>query len=164
MNGQLTNKIKSTREIIGPLFWLKIVGLGNEGVGKSSLIRSFCDKKFSKSYNETIGVDYGFKIHELEGVEYRLNFWDFGGNDEYHMIRTQLYKDTKGCMLIFDVSNKDSFIRLDKWLEEFHNNGGKGAVVAVVGNKEDNMGFSLICNMRHVYSLFNKATYCMLQV
>ena len=85
-------------------------------------------------------------------------------------------------MLIFDVSNKDSFKRLDKWLEEFHNNGGKGAVVAVVGNKvslfsflfytfyvqaikmftnaqqEDNLGFSIICNMCHVYSLFNKAT------
>ena len=54
-----SSKVKSTREIIGPIFWIKLIGLGSEGVGKTSLVRSFCDKKFSKSYYPTVGVDYG---------------------------------------------------------------------------------------------------------
>ncbi|XP_028393066.1 ras-related protein Rab-13-like [Dendronephthya gigantea] len=132
-------KIRSTREIIGPIFWIKLVGLGSESVGKTSLVRSFCDKKFSKSYHATVGVDYGFKIHELEGVEYRVNFWDFGGDPDYELIRTELYRDTQGCMLIFDVTSRTSFEKLDGWLEEFYDNGGKGAVVIVIGNKCDKL-------------------------
>ena len=103
----------------------------------------------------------------------RLNFWDFGGDPDYELIRTELYKDTQvgslvgyvtsvkiyllvigtnlqfthgliidlddlisqGCMLIFDVTNKSSFEKLDNWFQEFHDNGGSGAVIIVIGNK-----------------------------
>ncbi|XP_032239510.1 dnaJ homolog subfamily C member 27 isoform X2 [Nematostella vectensis] len=115
----------------------KVVGIGNDGVGKTCLVKNFCEKKFSKSYHQTVGVDYGFKLHKIHGVEYRINFWDFGGDPDYNEIRSELYGQTQACMLVYDVTNRMSFESLKDWLNEFSSNGGKNAVVAVVANKID---------------------------
>lgn len=132
--GHLT---RSVQEIAGSLFWIKVVGIGNDGVGKTCLVKNFCEKKFSKSYHATVGVDYGFKLHKVNGTEYRINFWDFGGHTDYNEIRVDLYGQTQVCILVFDVTNKLSFESLDYWLQEFTSNGGKHPVIAVVANKVD---------------------------
>lgn len=132
--GHLT---KSVQEIAGSLFWIKVVGIGNDGVGKTCLVKNFCEKKFSKSYHPTTGVDYGFKLHKINGTDYRINFWDFGGHTDYDEIRVELYGQTQACILVFDVTNKLSFDSLDYWLQEFTSNGGKQAVMAVVASKID---------------------------
>jgi len=72
-----------------------VVGIGNDGVGKTCLVKNFCEKKFSKSYHATVGVDYGFKLHKVNGTEYRINFWDFGGHTDYNEIRVELYGQTQ---------------------------------------------------------------------
>lgn len=129
--------IKSVQEIAGSLFWIKVVGIGNDGVGKTCLVKNFCEKKFSKSYHPTVGVDYGFKLHKVNNIDYRINFWDFGGHTDYDEIRVELYGQTQACILVFDVTNKLSFDSLDYWMQEFISNGGKQAIVAVVANKID---------------------------
>ncbi|KXJ28357.1 dnaJ homolog subfamily C member 27-B [Exaiptasia diaphana] len=128
---------KAVRETSGSLFWIKIAGIGNESVGKTCLVKNFCEKKFSRNYHQTVGVDYGFKIHKVNGVDYRINFWDFGGNADYDEIRIELYGQTQAVMLVYDVTNKVSFESLDAWLQEFAAGGGKNAVIAVVANKVD---------------------------
>ncbi|EDO42232.1 predicted protein [Nematostella vectensis] len=75
--------------------FIQVVGIGNDGVGKTCLVKNFCEKKFSKSYHQTVGVDYGFKLHKIHGVEYRINFWDFGGDPDYNEIRSELYGQTQ---------------------------------------------------------------------
>jgi len=119
------------------LLWVKVVGIGNAGVGKTCLVKSFCESKFSKNYVETIGVDYGFKLHNVDGKEVRLTFWDFGGNSVYADVRKELYHQTKICILVYDVTNTSSFQALDDWLKEFESYGGKKSFFCVVGNKLD---------------------------
>ncbi|XP_031551328.1 dnaJ homolog subfamily C member 27-like [Actinia tenebrosa] len=129
--------VKAIKDTAGSLFWIKVAGIGNEAVGKTCLVKNFCEKKFSKSYHQTVGVDYGFKIHKINGIEYRINFWDFGGNEDYDEIRIELYGQTQACIIVYDVTNRLSFESIDKWLHEFMSGGGKNAVMAVVANKVD---------------------------
>lgn len=133
--GQLQKLI---REKAGNLFWIKIIGVGNDGVGKTCLIKHFCEKKFTKAYHSTVGVDYGFKIHKVHGIDYRVHFWDFGGHADYNEIRRELYHQTQVCILVYDVTNRSSFQCLDRWLQEVASCGGtQNAIIAVVANKID---------------------------
>lgn len=121
---------------------LKIISLGESGVGKSCLIKRYCEDKFVTKYVATIGIDFGVKPVHLDGPgPCRVNFFDFAGGIEYFEIRNEFYKDAQGAMLVFDVGSKASLEALDKWLkeaEEFGLSLGKGgAALVLVGNKSD---------------------------
>ena len=122
---------------------LKIISIGESGVGKSCLIKRYCEDKFVNKYVATIGIDFGVKPVNLEGTgACRVNFFDFAGGTEYFEIRNEFYKDTQGAMLVFDVASKASLEALSKWLkeaDEFGMKAGKGGTAMVlVGNKIDN--------------------------
>lgn len=75
---------------------LKIVSLGDSGVGKSCLIKRYCENKFVARYIATIGVDYGVKPATVGDTEARVNFFDLSGIDAYADIRSEFYKDSNG--------------------------------------------------------------------
>ncbi|KAI0234476.1 hypothetical protein LSAT2_015263 [Lamellibrachia satsuma] len=64
--GHLPRDVRSTAS---SLIWIKVVGVGNVGVGKTSLIKHFCESKFTSSYQPTVGVDYGFKVEAIQGID-----------------------------------------------------------------------------------------------
>ena len=114
--------------------------MGDEGVGKSCLIKRYCEEKFVSKYISTIGVDFGVKPVKLGGQSVRVNFWDLSGREEFFDVRNEFYKDTQGALLVFDVANRESFESLGSWLAEAKKFGlgAKGATpVIVVGNKVD---------------------------
>lgn len=138
MEGKSTEDIaREAQKQAEDLIWIKIVDIGESGVGKTCLVKSFCESKFSKNYTETIGVDYGFKLHSVHDKEVRVTFWDFGGSPAYVDVRRELYHQTKICLLVYDITNARSFYALDDWIQEFETFGGKGGVMFVVGNKID---------------------------
>ncbi|KAE8303359.1 RabJ-like protein [Giardia duodenalis] len=122
---------------------LKVTTAGMSQVGKSCLIKYYCEGRFVKKYLPTIGVDYGVRALDLEGCTVRINFFDLSGLDEYQDIRKEFYSDTQGLLLIFDMSNRDSFTALEKYYGEFIKSStgagaGAGSVsIYVIGTKAD---------------------------
>jgi DnaJ family protein C protein 27 len=117
----------------------KITSVGNSEVGKSCLIKRYCEGRFVKRYITTIGVDYGVKKLTLDGHSVSINFFDLSGNKDYKSIRTDFYQDTSGVLMCYDVDNKDSFTSLVHWEDEMKRYGVDMARVKVVvaGNKSD---------------------------
>merc|ERR1711865_1125085 len=86
---------------------VKVISMGESGVGKSCIIKRYCEEQFVSRYISTIGVDFGVKNVKLkEGVEAKVNFWDLAGAAEFFEVRNEFYKDTQGAILVFDVSKK----------------------------------------------------------
>lgn len=119
--------------------YFKIISVGNQEVGKSCLIKRYCEGRFVKRYISTIGIDYGVKKLDCVGLKVCVNFFDLSGNDEYKDIRAEFYKDASGCIAVFDVDNRDSYISLVHWEEEMRRQGAdmNRLKVVVCGNKCD---------------------------
>ena len=111
-------------------------------MGKSCLIKRYCEGRFVKRYISTIGVDYGVKKLTIKGQAISINFFDLSGNEDYREIRTEFYEDTSGIIMVYDVDNKDSFQSLVHWEEEMRRNGVDMARVKIIvcGNKSDLQG------------------------
>ena len=118
---------------------IKVTSMGEGGVGKSCLIKRYCEGKFVSRYIATIGIDYGVKPVKVEDLEVRVNFWDLSGHPEFFDVRNEFYKDTQGAMLVYDVTSKKSFKHLADWLDEGSKYGlnPDKATIVVVGNKID---------------------------
>jgi GTPase SAR1 family protein len=78
---------------------IKVTSIGDGGVGKSCLIKRYCEEKFVPRYISTIGVDFGVKPVVIDGLEIKVNFWDFSGHPEFFEVRNEFYKDTQGKWL-----------------------------------------------------------------
>ena len=74
--------------------------------------------QYPHRYIATIGVDYGVKPHTVNGQQVRVNFWDLSGLPEFFEVRNEFYKDTQGLILVYDVSDAQTFDDLDGWVAE----------------------------------------------
>ncbi|KAK2156924.1 hypothetical protein LSH36_202g08001 [Paralvinella palmiformis] len=146
---------KDPRKAVDALIWFKVsnsvcfgdkkqdcyvaqvVGIGNTGVGKTCLIKHFCESKFTSGYQPTVGVDYGFKIHNVFGKEVRVHLWDLSGGHEYNDVRNELYVGTDAVFLVYDVTDQASFDSLDVWMRELKKYGAGKAFACLVANKVD---------------------------
>ncbi|CAF0795927.1 unnamed protein product [Didymodactylos carnosus] len=97
---------------------IKIISLGNISVGKSCLIKRYCEKRFVSKYMATIGIDYGVTRLKIRDYDIRMNIFDFSGHPLFYEVRNEFYNDTQGVMLVFDVNNRKTFDSLDYWLNE----------------------------------------------
>ncbi|GBF91615.1 hypothetical protein Rsub_04355 [Raphidocelis subcapitata] len=110
---------------------IKVISLGDVGVGKSCIIKRYCEGKFVARYIPTIGVDFGVK-------PVRVNLWDMAGAPEYFEVRNEFYRDTQGALLVFDATSRQSFESLAGWLDEAAANGAPpGMAVVVAATKCD---------------------------
>lgn len=116
---------------------IKVISMGSEGVGKSCIIKRYCEERFVPKYISTIGIDYGVKKVIADGNEARVNFWDLAGAAEYLEIRNEFYKDAQCAILVYDVTSLRSFQALDDFLKESARFGAKDLVIAVCANKCD---------------------------
>ena len=118
---------------------IKILSLGSMATGKSCLIKRFCEERFVQKYIPTIGVDYGVKPTVVDSTDVRVNFWDLSGNPEYFEIRNEFYKDSQGCLLVYDVSSRETFEDIDNWLAEASKFGAnpREMPIALCANKID---------------------------
>uniref|UniRef100_A0A7S4C1X5 RJL family GTPase n=1 Tax=Chrysotila carterae TaxID=13221 RepID=A0A7S4C1X5_CHRCT len=117
---------------------MKIISMGEATVGKSCLIKRYCEGKFVAKYVRTIGIDYGVKPVQVDGRLVHINFYDMAGSEAYYEIRNEFYADAQGAILVFDVTAQSSFEALDSWLDESKRHGAPANLVLVVcGNKID---------------------------
>ncbi|BES99855.1 RAB [Nesidiocoris tenuis] len=117
---------------------LKILIIGESGVGKSSLLLRFTEDKFNQDQSLTIGVDFKTKKLTTEGNTVRLAIWDTAGQERFRTLTPSYYRDAQGAILVYDVTSQPSFAKLDTWLSELDLYSTKNNIVKmVVGNKID---------------------------
>eukprot|EP00331_Platyophrya_macrostoma_P028589 CAMPEP_0176447920 /NCGR_PEP_ID=MMETSP0127-20121128/25395_1 /TAXON_ID=938130 /ORGANISM="Platyophrya macrostoma, Strain WH" /LENGTH=173 /DNA_ID=CAMNT_0017834611 /DNA_START=53 /DNA_END=574 /DNA_ORIENTATION=+ len=116
---------------------MKVLPLGDSGVGKSSLIIRITDDTFSESYISTIGVDFKLKTLELEGQNIKFQLWDTAGQERFGTITAPYYKGAKIIILVFDLTDADSFKDLAGWHKQVQDNTTEGVKLLLVGNKLD---------------------------
>ena len=118
-------------------YLFKYLIIGNSGVGKSCLLIRFTDDKFEEGYVTTIGVDFKIKTLEIEGKSVKLQIWDTAGQERFRNIVSTYYKGGHGIMMVYDITDLESFRYLDSWLKEIEKNASKNVYKILVGNKND---------------------------
>ena len=121
------------------LYEIKIVLLGDQAVGKSSLVHRFCSDSFDEKYKNTIGGAYLKKEVKLKnGDILKLHIWDTGGQERFRSMASLYYKDAVAAILVYDISNKESYDSLNFWIKELNQNvENDNFIISVAGNKSD---------------------------
>lgn len=114
----------------------KVIIIGDAAVGKTSLLLRYSKGTFNPTYIITIGVQFAVKDIKIGEEVLRLQIWDTGGQERFGTIRQLYYRGTKGAIVVYDRSSRESFERLDYWIEELRKSVDKIPIV-IVGNKAD---------------------------
>lgn len=104
--------------MVTTLTTVKVVVAGDGAVGKTSLIRRYCEGKFAGSRVMTIGVDFQTKRVELPTGPVKLSIWDMAGQERFAAMRSGFYRGSRASALVFDLGNFDSLTHLDAWRAE----------------------------------------------
>ena len=116
----------------------KITLVGDSGVGKSSIIGRFVTGIFIKDMSSTAGLNYSQKLYEKDGKKVNLNLWDTAGQEKFRALGRTFYKDSYIIIIVFDITNRMSFINAKEvWYNEIKNYGEKYNFLSLVGNKSD---------------------------
>ncbi|CCF55961.1 hypothetical protein KAFR_0A05260 [Kazachstania africana CBS 2517] len=116
----------------------KIVFLGEQGVGKTSLITRFMYDTFDDHYQATIGIDFLSKTMYLDDKTIRLQLWDTAGQERFRSLIPSYIRDSKVAIVVYDITKKKSFEFIDKWVDDVKNERGEeNVVLCIVGNKND---------------------------
>lgn len=116
---------------------MKLLMVGDSGVGKSCLLLRFVDDKFNATFITTIGIDFKIKTIELDNTKIRLQIWDTAGQERFRTITTAYYRGAMGIIIVYDVCNQSSFDRVETWYKTVQEHAKEDAQVIIVGNKCD---------------------------
>lgn len=118
---------------------VKIITLGDGQVGKSSLILRFIDNKFSQVYLSTIGFDFKTKKNVVlpSGDKANIKIYDTAGQERFKSIASNFIKKANGILLIYDVTNEESFASVSKWMSDIKEAHGDKVPIVLIGNKTD---------------------------
>ncbi|BGP04000.1 ras-related protein Rab-1A [Rhodotorula toruloides] len=115
----------------------KLLLIGDSGVGKSCLLLRFADDTYTESYISTIGVDFKIRTIELEGKTVKLQIWDTAGQERFRTITSSYYRGAHGIIVVYDVTDADTFSNVKQWLQEIDRYACEGVNKLLVGNKSD---------------------------
>ncbi|SAM04007.1 hypothetical protein [Absidia glauca] len=120
-----------------PLRKYKLVFLGEQSVGKTSLITRFMYDTFDNAYQATIGIDFLSKTMYLSDRTVRLQIWDTAGQERFRSLIPSYIRDSSVAVIVYDISNRESFMNTNKWIDDVRAERGNEAIVVLVGNKTD---------------------------
>ena len=115
----------------------KILLLGDAGVGKSSIILRYTKNEFNASMVSSIGVDFKTKDIIVNDKKVKLQLWDTAGHERFRTITTSYYRGAHGIATVFDLSERESFEHVEKWLEEINKYAKENVMRFLIGNKSD---------------------------
>lgn len=115
---------------------LKVIIAGDGNVGKTSLIRRYCEGKFEQSRVATIGVDFQTQLVEIPSGTVKLSIWDMAGQDRFQVLREGFYRGSLAAALVYDMTEPESLEHLPHWHTEITNVVPTIPLI-VVGNKLD---------------------------
>ncbi|XP_065139582.1 EF-hand calcium-binding domain-containing protein 4B [Paramisgurnus dabryanus] len=121
----------------GPDRLFKIVLVGNSSVGKTSLLRRFCDDCFHPGTCATVGIDYSVKTLMVDNIQVALQMWDTAGQERYRSITKQFFRKADGVVVVYDITNEQTFTAVRHWLTSVQEGAGEDIPIMLLGNKTD---------------------------
>jgi len=120
------------------VFNAKIVLCGDSSVGKTSIRRNYMGLSFERDHISTLGADFALKKVPIQDDRLDLQIWDLGGQLGYERLRSRYFAGAKGALVVFDLTNPESFVNLPHWFQElWEYTGEKETPVVILGNKCD---------------------------
>lgn len=119
-------------------YLFKILLIGDSGVGKSSTMIQYCDNIFNDNHISTIGVDFKIRTIEVDSKTIKLQIWDTAGQERFRNITSSYYRGAHAIILMYDITNLETFQNLKYWYEEIKKNvNNNNTYIILVGNKSD---------------------------
>ncbi len=117
----------------------KIIIIGNSNVGKTSIINRFTDKEFKDKHLATLGCDFHMKTIMINEKMIKIQIWDTAGMEKYQSITKSYYRGAQACLIVFDITNRESFESIENWIENFNKfcNPNIQKIILLIGNKCD---------------------------
>ncbi len=117
---------------------LKFIIIGNPNVGKSCILNQFLNHKFVEEYEVTVGVEFGAKTIKLkDSTNVKLQIWDTAGQESFKSVTRSYYRSSAVAIIVYDITNRESYEAIEKWIEDCRVNGNKEMSMMLVGNKLD---------------------------
>lgn len=118
-------------------YMFKLLIIGNSSVGKTSFLFRYADDSFTSAFVSTVGIDFKVKTVFRQDKRVKLQIWDTAGQERYRTITTAYYRGAMGFILMYDVTNEDSFNHVHDWCTQIKTYSWDNAQVVLVGNKCD---------------------------
>ncbi|KGL80251.1 Ras-related protein Rab-4B, partial [Tinamus guttatus] len=118
-------------------FLFKFLVIGSAGTGKSCLLHQFIENKFKQDSNHTIGVEFGSKVVNVGGKTVKLQIWDTAGQERFRSVTRSYYRGAAGALLVYDITSRESYNALGKWLGDARALASPSIVIILCGNKRD---------------------------
>ncbi|OVA04809.1 Small GTPase superfamily [Macleaya cordata] len=115
----------------------KVVLIGDSAVGKSQLLARFARNEFSLDSKATIGVEFQTRTLTIDHRTVKAQIWDTAGQERYRAVTSAYYRGAVGAMLVYDMTKRQSFDHVARWLEELRGHADKNIVIMLIGNKSD---------------------------
>ena len=118
-------------------YLMKLIIIGDSGVGKTCFLMRFADDSFTTSHISTIGIDFKIKPMTLDEKSIKLQIWDTAGQDRFRTITQTYYKGAMGVILAYDCTDENSFANVRNWIKKLEAQAAPGVVKVLIGNKCD---------------------------
>jgi small GTP-binding protein len=116
---------------------IRIIVIGDAAVGKTQMMIRYCDNQFNQTGTSTVGVDFKTKSVTLDGIPYKIQIWDTAGQERFRNIVENYYRRAQGIILVYDVTNADTFQSLNEWFSSIDKYANPNTPVIICGNKTD---------------------------
>ena len=115
----------------------KLILIWDSYVGKSNILLKYLKNQFNENSKTTIGVEFGTKNIIINNKRIKIQIWDTAGQERYRSITSAYYKGAKGALIVYDITRKNTFDNIDKWITDLKLNGDKNICIIILGNKSD---------------------------
>jgi len=118
-------------------YLFKFLIVGDTNTGKSCLLQRFADDSYTTDFISTIGVDFKVKTIEIGGKIIKTQCWDTAGQERFRSITNSYYRGAHGIIIVYDITNKQSFFNIEKWMRDIKVFGSDNAIKMIIGTKSD---------------------------
>ena len=116
---------------------VKILLIGESGVGKTCILQRFNRGDFLVNHLTTIAIDFKMKIFEVEGVKLKMQIWDTAGQERFNTLTSGFFKAAHGIMVCYSITDEKSFQSINKWMTQIKNLAPTDVKILLIGNKTD---------------------------
>ncbi|XP_020213885.1 ras-related protein RABA3 [Cajanus cajan] len=136
MNGVEAERVKeNVHDKIDYVF--KVVVIGDSAVGKTQILSRFAKNQFCLDSKSTIGVEFQTRTVTINGKVIKAQIWDTAGQERYRAVTSAYYRGALGAMLVYDITKRQSFDHVARWVEELRAHADSSIVIMLIGNKGD---------------------------
>lgn len=143
-------------------YLFKVVLIGDQNVGNSSILCRLTKNSFSTNTSATYGVEFSHKTKTIDGKTVKTQIWDTSGQEKFRATTSTFYRGAVGALVIYDITNEESFIRVGFWANDLKSCAGPEVAITLVGNKAD-LGDSRVVTKEEGWALSNEYDSCFIE-